>query len=109
MAFDDYPIDMEDIKDFDKAVSFTGPCGDTIEFFLKLEGEVIQRIAFRVKGCINTFKCGEAACKLAEGSSLEDAKRITAWDIAKEAGIKDEGSFHCAELAETALKMALMD
>ena len=109
MHFDDYPVDMKDVEGFDKAVSFTGPCGDTIEFFLKLDGKTIQRIAFRVKGCVNTFKCGEAACRLAEGCSLEDAKRITARDIAREAGIKDDGSFHCAELAETALKMVLMD
>ncbi len=109
MDFNDYPVDMEDMKGFDRAVSFTGPCGDTIEFFIKLEGETIQRIAFRVRGCINTFRCGEAACKLAEGSSLEDARGITAQDIAREAGIEDKESFHCAELAETALKMALMD
>ncbi len=106
-VFSDYPVDTDDLGDFDFSSSFTGPCGDTIEFFMKINNGVIEKIAFRVKGCWATSACGEAVCRLSEGKSVDEVKKLKVEDIIKEVGDLPPDKRHCAQLAEAAFKLAL--
>ena len=85
----------------------TGECGDTVELFVRVEGNIIQSISFLVDGCINTTACCNTVAQLVEGKGVEDA-----WEISPEAVIDyletlPPEHVHCAELSVGALYQAL--
>ena len=87
----------------------TGDCGDTIEFFLKLSREEIQRVAFDTDGCLYTVVCCNAVGSLAEAGSLDAAWRITPQTVNDYLETLPEDHLHCAELAVGTLYLALAD
>jgi nitrogen fixation protein NifU and related proteins len=87
----------------------TGDCGDAVEFFVILQGERIQTIAYSLNGCINTNACANALIDLAEGKSLSKAWEITPERVAAHLESLPANHFHCAELAVGAFYLALAD
>lgn len=85
----------------------TGPCGDTMEFWIRLDDEIITQCSYTTDGCIHSILCGSAAARLAEGKRLDDACSISQLDVLNTLkGIPDE-SRHCALLAANTLKAAI--
>jgi len=85
----------------------TGSCGDTIEFFLTLEGDTIDALSYDIDGCLNTNACCNAIIQLVEGKSVEAAWETTPEKVAGFLQSLPEDHFHCAELAVGALYLAL--
>jgi nitrogen fixation protein NifU and related proteins len=87
----------------------TGDCGDTVEFFIKVDGDRIGTLSYDINGCLNTNACCNAVISLIEGKSVD-----AAWEIAPEkvAGFLEslpDDHFHCAELVVGTLYLALAD
>jgi nitrogen fixation NifU-like protein len=100
---------MEPLEEPDGIGRHTGDCGDTVEIFLKLRGNTIVQVAFRVQGCRNTIASANAVAELIEGRPIGEA-----WDVTPERVIEfletlPGSHFHCAELAVGALYRALAD
>jgi nitrogen fixation protein NifU and related proteins len=87
----------------------TGDCGDTLEFFLMLDGERIASISYGLRGCINTNACANAVIELVEGKSLDEAWDINPEDVFDYLQSLPSDHFHCAELAVGAFYLALAD
>ncbi len=87
----------------------TGDCGDTVEFFVALDGEMIHALSYDINGCLNTNACCNAVVALAEGKSLEAAWEITPEQIAAYLESLPPDHFHCAELVVGALYLTLAD
>lgn len=87
----------------------TGDCGDSVEFFVILNGERIQTMAYSLNGCINTNACANALIDLAEGKSLSKAWEISPEQVATYLESLPADHFHCAELAVGAFYLALAD
>ncbi|MBW2179710.1 MAG: iron-sulfur cluster assembly scaffold protein [Deltaproteobacteria bacterium] len=85
----------------------TGDCGDTIEFFLAVNGDTIESVSFMLDGCLNTNAAANTVAHLIEGKSVEQAWEITPEDIADYLETLPVENFHCAELAVGALYLAL--
>jgi nitrogen fixation protein NifU and related proteins len=85
----------------------TGGCGDTVEFFLSLDGERICAMAYESHGCMNTNACANAVIHLVEGRSLAEAWELTPEKVAAFLESLPLDHFHCAELAIGALYLAL--
>ena len=84
-----------------------GWCGDTMEIYLRLNGEQIEKASFMTDGCRPTTACGSMLTKLIQGMSLEEAGRIRPQDLIDALdGLPDE-SVHCAELAVNTLREAI--
>jgi len=84
-----------------------GWCGDTMEIYLRLNGEQIEKASFMTDGCGPTTACGSMLTKLIQGMSLEEAGRIRPQDLIDALdGLPDE-SVHCAELAVNTLREAI--
>lgn len=98
---------QERLHDADGHGKKTGDCGDTVEFFLKLDGDRIQTLAYIINGCINTNACANAIIQLAEGRSLDSAWEIQPETVAAYLETLPEDHFHCAELAVGALYLTL--
>ncbi|MCI0497379.1 MAG: iron-sulfur cluster assembly scaffold protein [Thermoplasmata archaeon] len=103
------PSDMRSMTDASGWSRFTGPCGDTMEVYLKLAGEKITDAAFLTNGCMFTIACGSVLTRLAKGRTLETALAIKPGDIEQALGGLPEEHRHCARLAVATLRMAMRD
>lgn len=57
------------------------PCGDSFTIFLKLEGQTIQKASFQAKSCGPVVAMGSLGCGLLSGMTLEDASRLSAFEL----------------------------
>ncbi len=87
----------------------TGQCGDTVEFFLVVDNDIIKNISFELNGCMHTNACANALAHLAEGLPVDTAWEITPQQIAEFLETLPDDHFHCAELAVGAFYLALSD
>lgn len=87
----------------------TGPCGDTMEFFLKVKNDIITDIQFMTDGCAPTVACGSMVTKMAKGKSFLEVSKITNNDLINALdGLPDE-NLHCAKLAVDTLQKAIIN
>ena len=86
-----------------------GPCGDTMEIFLRVRNGKIVEASFLTDGCITSIAAGSMAVELAGGSDLAAARALSEDDILDALGGLPEGSRHCALLASNALRAAVDD
>ena len=87
----------------------TGPCGDTMEIWLRVRDGIMQRITFWTDGCGTTIAAGSMVTELVKGKQMEQALGITQEDILEALGGLPEESVHCALLASNTLKAACRD
>lgn len=100
---------MEPLENPDGEGLHTGDCGDTVAMSLKLCGEVIEQVAFKVQGCLHTVASANAVAELIEGKRLSEAWEITPERVIEFLETLPKGHYHCAELAVGALYRALAD
>ena len=103
------PKNMGEIEGADGSARVTGPCGDTMQLWLKLKGETIQEASFLTDGCGTSVASGSMVTELAKGKKLGQAQRISQKDVLNALGGLPEESEHCALLAADTLKAAIKD
>lgn len=84
-------------------------CGDSIEFFLVIKDQRIASITYDLNGCMNTNASANAVIDLVEGLSLKTAWALSPDEVYEYLESLPEDHFHCAELAVSALRLALAD
>jgi Mrp family chromosome partitioning ATPase len=94
---------------FDGHARITGPCGDTMEFWLLARNGKVDKVSFITDGCGPSLACGSMAACLVEGKRIEDAAGLRQQDILEALGGLPEESEHCALLAAGTLKAACED
>jgi ATP-binding protein involved in chromosome partitioning len=95
--------------EFDGHARITGPCGDTMEFWIAARDGRVERASFITDGCEPSIASGSAAVTLAEGRRIEDSANVSQQDVLDVLGGLPEESRHCALLAANTLKEACMD
>ena len=85
----------------------TGPCGDTMEIWIKVRNGVIARATFWTDGCGTSIAAGSMVTEMAKGKSVTEALRITQQDVLDALGGLPEDSTHCALLAANTVKEAI--
>ena len=92
----------------DVALAYTGPCGDTIKLYLKMnKNKVIEDAKFQYLGCPASAACGSNLTQIIKGKRLQEAKEITEDDVLMELNGLPDNECHCAELAVTTLYKAI--
>lgn len=95
------------LADPDGSATVTGNCGDTMEISLKFrDGRVCDSRAW-TNGCSVSRNCVEAAALLAHKRTPEELARVTMMTVMEEVGQLPDTHLHCAQLAETALRLAV--
>jgi NifU-like protein involved in Fe-S cluster formation len=102
-------VNVGEIKDHDAHFAYTGPCGDTMEVFLKIDSAVIKDAKFQAIGCAGAFASGSALTEMIKGETLERAEEIDENDIVNYLGGIPEPKIHCARLAKTTLGLAIKE
>ena len=87
----------------------TGPCGDTMEIYLRVRSDRVINATFCTDGCGATIVCGSITTEMVKGKSIAAALRITQDDILNSLGGLPEENLHCALLAADTLREAVKD
>jgi len=101
------PQNMGRIKNPDCQAWITGPCGDSMEFTLRIRGGIIEDIRFMTDGCGSSIACGSITTKMVLGKRLEYARNITDLTILDELEGLPRENRHCAKLAADTLAEAI--
>ena len=104
------PRNFRKIENPDGYAKVKGPCGDTMEMFLKINNKNISECGFQTDGCGTTIVCGSTATELALNKSFTQALGLVSADeILKRLGGLPASDIHCAQLAAETLRRALAD
>ena len=97
------------IEDADVSEKYKGPCGDIMQFFLKIDQGIITDAKFQAIGCAGAYSAGSALTQMIINKSLENAEKIKEEDVIKHLGMVPESKIHCVCLALRTLKKAIED
>jgi nitrogen fixation NifU-like protein len=100
---------MGSLSDADQVSELTGPCGDTMKVYLKVEEGRIKDAKIQVLGCPGAVASAMVAMELAKGKTVEEALEIKDRDIVRILEELPEQKVHCVRLAVKALIKALND
>ena len=103
------PRNVGGMEDADVFARVTGPCGDTMEIWLKVKNGTIANATFMTDGCGTSIASGSIVTELAKGKSVNKARRISQQDVLSALGGLPEESEHCALLAANTLRAATKD
>jgi ATP-binding protein involved in chromosome partitioning len=104
-----HPRNYGPLHDFNGHARITGPCGDTMEFWLAARNGKVERVSFTTDGCGSSVACGSMATSLTVGKRVEDAATLGQNDILEALGEFPQEFGHCALLAANTLKAACED
>ena len=94
-------------EEFSVSESYRGPCGDTMEFFLKIKDDVIEKANFYTDGCGATVAAGSQMTLLIEGKRIDFVEKIEPQDLDFALKGLPENHKHCAELSVRAIRKAI--
>jgi len=85
----------------------TGPCGDTMKFYLIIENDVIRRVKYHTDGCEFTCLCGRIVALYIQGKTLVEALSISGRGVLDALPQLPPEHRHCAILAVSAFYKAV--
>jgi len=103
------PRNVGDIADAGGFAKVTGPCGDTMEIWLKVNNGIITNATFMTDGCGTSIASGSMITEMAKEKSIIEARKISRQNVLSALGGLPEESQHCALLATNTLKAAIRD
>ena len=103
------PRNLGEIPAPDGFGRITGPCGDTMEIYLKVRDAKVINASFWTDGCGPSIASGSMVTEMAKRMNISEAQRISQHDVLTALGGLPEESEHCALLAANALKEAIRD
>jgi nitrogen fixation NifU-like protein len=83
---------------------YKGPCGDTMQFFAKIEDGIIKKANFITDGCGASVATGSQTMMLIDGKSTQFAEKLEPKDLDDALLGLPEDHKHCAELAIRTLR-----
>ncbi len=106
------PQNQGEMADADSVGTVGSPdCGDMMRMWLKFtekDGKrVIDRASFQAFGCQTAIAVASIATELLKGKTAEEAKSLSAQDLAGNLGTLPPMKIHCGQLVEGALRNAL--
>jgi len=101
------PRNLGDMEDADGFARVIGPCGDTMEIWLRAKNGSLTDATFLTDGCGTSIASGSMVTEMAKGGEITEAQNISQQDVLNALGGLPEESQHCALLAADTLKEAI--
>ena len=98
---------MGSLPDANQVSELTGPCGDTMKIYLKLDNGRIEDAKIQVLGCPGAVASAMVAMELATGKTIEEAHNIRDRDIFRVLEALPDQKQHFIRLAVKTLQKAL--
>ena len=100
------PRNYGPLKEYNGHHRWTGPCGDTMEYWLQIESGKVVDLGFVTDGCGTSIASGSMTGMLAVGRTIEQIMQMDPLEIYEALdGLPDE-SQHCIILALTTVQDA---
>lgn len=84
-------------------------CGDVMEIFLKIEGDIIKDVKFRTFGCASAIATSSISTEMILEKDVTEALELTNKAVAEALDGLPPAKMHCSVLAEEAIKAAIED
>ncbi|OFW57985.1 MAG: hypothetical protein A2Y75_12205 [Candidatus Solincola sediminis] len=85
------PRNVGTLPGADARAGFTGPCGDTMEVWIKVMEGRVERASFWTDGCGTSIACGSMVTELARGRMIPECLEIGQQDVLDALGDLPEG------------------
>jgi len=106
----DYFINKVNVGGIEKpsaSFAYTGPCGDSMEFQIRIDDGRIMEAKFQAIGCAGSYTAGSALTEMIKGKTLDEAEGITAEEVVRHLGGIPISKVHCTCLAKRTLEKAI--
>jgi nitrogen fixation protein NifU and related proteins len=100
---------MGAIPEPDQVTEMTGPCGDTMKCYLKMENGRIKDAKYQVLGCPGAISAAMALVDLVKGRTLDEALQVRDRDVFRELIEIPDQKQHCIRLAVKTLQKAISE
>lgn len=101
------PKNVGELKNPDGAARVIGPCGDTMQMHIKVDGDYIKDSKFITDGCGASIACGSVVTEMVKGKAIEEAFNVEDKGILSILGGLPEENLHCPVLAVNTLRASL--
>lgn len=102
-------LDIGCLADADQETELTGPCGDTMRIYLKIENGRVNDAKVQVLGCPGAVAAAMATAELVKGKTIEDAVNVKDRDIFRMLEEIPDQKQHCIRLAVKTLQKAISE
>ena len=93
----------------DQISELTGPCGDTMKCYLKVDQGTIQEARFQVLGCPGAISAAMALADLVKGKKIQKALEVKDGDVFRALVQIPDQKQHCIRLAVKTLEKAISE
>ena len=97
------------LKGENQVTELTGPCGDTMKCFIKVEKGRIADAKYQVLGCPGAVSAAMALADLVRGKTLSEALEIKDRDVFRRLVQIPDQKQHCIRLAVKTLEKAIKE
>ena len=101
------PRNIGNIKGADGVGIITGPCGDTLQIYLRIEDNKIVETKFLTDGCGASIACGSVITELVKGKTVGEASKIKSDELLSILDGLPEENVHCTVLSVNTLRSAI--
>ena len=91
----------------DGYAKITGPCGDTVEMFLRVLNGTVEEATFNTDGCLFSIAACSVAAEMAKGKTVPECIGINQSAILGRLEKMPKDHEHCALLAAMVMQKAL--
>lgn len=98
---------MGSLEGANQITELTGPCGDTMKIFLRIEAEIIKDAKIQVIGCPAAIASAMAAMDLIRGMTLDEALKVKDRDVFRMLEDLPDQKQHCVRLTMKTLQKAI--
>lgn len=95
------------MEDADSRAKLKGSCGDSMEMYVKISEQTLEKVTYVTDGCGSSSVAGSFASELAIGKSFDDVFALTGADVLARIGSFPREEEHCAYLAVNTLQKAV--
>jgi len=103
-----HPRNVGDLPGADAQARVENPvCGDIMDLAVKLSGERIDQVRYRIRGCVASVAAGSCLTEMIQGRSLADARKLQREELLQALDGLPPASLHASHLAMDALAAVL--
>ncbi len=100
---------MGSLPNADQVTELTGPCGDTMRIYLKMNNGTIKDAKIEVLGCPGAIASAMAAMDLIKGKTLDEVIDLKDRDIFRVLEDIPDQKQHCIRLTNKTIQKAIED
>ena len=97
------------LDDANQVSELTGPCGDTMKIYLKIENGIIEDAKIQVLGCPGAIASAMAAMEMIKGKTFDEVMAIKDRDIFRMLEDIPNEKQHCIRLTNKTIQKAIVE